>query len=210
MQPADSLSCPQGPATGPCPERIASSPLSYSISLRSILILSSQLHLDLRSGLFPSDLPNIVICISNLSRAFYMPRWSYPPCTEGNILKYQKWELRYGIPKEQFYPNTGMNWKLRFWTIFSFSYMERDENINIKIRKYESRYGIVKKILKDRWKGKYRSDFTENCDFLLFFTSFKQEKRKQEIHSVETAFVSSVRMCVRSDRRLGKNFMHLR
>jgi hypothetical protein len=47
----------QQPANGPYPEPDESTPPPQPISLRSILIPSSQLRLDLSRGLFPSGFP---------------------------------------------------------------------------------------------------------------------------------------------------------
>jgi hypothetical protein len=56
MEPEGSLPYSQEPSTGPWVRWIQSIP-SYTISLRSILILSTHLRLRLPSGLFPSDFP---------------------------------------------------------------------------------------------------------------------------------------------------------
>jgi hypothetical protein len=59
MEPEGSLLCSQEPSTGPYPKpyRFSLYVPSHPISLRSILILSTHLHLGLLSGLFPSVFP---------------------------------------------------------------------------------------------------------------------------------------------------------
>jgi hypothetical protein len=54
MEPQGSLPCSQEPSSGPYPELDQSVHTPHPISLRSILILSSHLHLGLPSGRFPS------------------------------------------------------------------------------------------------------------------------------------------------------------
>ena len=54
MEPEGLIPHSQVPVTCPCPEPDHSSPCPHPISLSYILILSSYLCLDLRSGLFPS------------------------------------------------------------------------------------------------------------------------------------------------------------
>ena len=55
MEPQGSLQHSQYPATCPYLEPTQSSPCPHPTSWKSILILSSQLHLGLPTGLFPSD-----------------------------------------------------------------------------------------------------------------------------------------------------------
>jgi hypothetical protein len=57
MEPEGSLPCSQEPSTGPYPDPDQWSP----IYLRSILILSNHLCLDIRSGLFPSGFPSKIL-----------------------------------------------------------------------------------------------------------------------------------------------------
>jgi hypothetical protein len=53
---------------------------SHTISLRSILILSTHLHLGLPSGLFPSGFPaNILYAFLLSPHSCYKPRPSHPP-----------------------------------------------------------------------------------------------------------------------------------
>jgi hypothetical protein len=70
MEPEVSISCSQEPSTDPHPEPDQSNPIqsipshpipSHPVSLRFILILSTYLRLGLRSGLFPSGLPNNIL-----------------------------------------------------------------------------------------------------------------------------------------------------
>jgi hypothetical protein len=57
MQLKESLSCSQKPATDLYPKPDESSPYpSHPISVRSIFMLPSHLHLGLQSGLFPSGI----------------------------------------------------------------------------------------------------------------------------------------------------------
>jgi hypothetical protein len=68
MESRGSLLCTQQPDTGPYPKPDASSPhLPNPISLRSILILSSHLHLGLPSGPFPSDFPTKILYAFHIS-----------------------------------------------------------------------------------------------------------------------------------------------
>jgi hypothetical protein len=60
MEPEGSLPCSQEPSTGPYPEPYKSNP-HHPISIRSILILSTDLRLGLPSGLFPSGLPTNIL-----------------------------------------------------------------------------------------------------------------------------------------------------
>jgi hypothetical protein len=68
MEPESSLPCSQEPSTGSYPEPHQSIP-SHSISLRSILILSTQIHLGLPSGLFPLAFSPISYMHSSHTRA---------------------------------------------------------------------------------------------------------------------------------------------
>jgi hypothetical protein len=71
MEPGGSLPRSQEPSTGPYPEPDQSNQY-HPISIRSILILSTQLSLGFPSGLFPSGSPtNILseygdVCLYNL------------------------------------------------------------------------------------------------------------------------------------------------
>jgi hypothetical protein len=56
MEPEESISRPQEPATGPCPQEHESRPHLPTLLLQ-ILVLSSYLFLDLRRRLFPSGFP---------------------------------------------------------------------------------------------------------------------------------------------------------
>jgi hypothetical protein len=56
MEPAGSLLCLQEPTSGPCPNQ-----LSKILTTLSILLLSSNLHLSLTSGLFSSGFRNIIL-----------------------------------------------------------------------------------------------------------------------------------------------------
>jgi hypothetical protein len=73
LEPDRSLPCLQELTTGPCPEPEEFSPHPHPTSLTSILILSSQLHLCLRSGVFPSGFPNgtLYVCIFCPMRAIF-------------------------------------------------------------------------------------------------------------------------------------------
>jgi hypothetical protein len=61
MEPEGSLPCSQEPSTGPYPQPDQSSLYHPILSLRSILILSTHLHLGLPSGLFPSGFPTNIL-----------------------------------------------------------------------------------------------------------------------------------------------------
>jgi hypothetical protein len=65
------ITCSQEPATCPYPEPF------HPISLRSISILPSQLHLSLQSNLLPSGFPT-KICM-HLSSTPYVPHAPHPP-----------------------------------------------------------------------------------------------------------------------------------
>jgi len=54
--------CSQEPGTGPYHELDESNPYPYTISVRSILILSYHIHLDHPSGLFPSGFLTKILC----------------------------------------------------------------------------------------------------------------------------------------------------
>jgi hypothetical protein len=56
-----SLPCSQEPSTGPYPEPDQSNPYHSILSFRSILILSSHLHLGHPIGLFPSGSPTNIL-----------------------------------------------------------------------------------------------------------------------------------------------------
>jgi hypothetical protein len=56
MEPVGSILCSQEASTGPYPEPYQSTP-SHPISIRFILILSTNPRLGLHSGLFPSIFP---------------------------------------------------------------------------------------------------------------------------------------------------------
>jgi hypothetical protein len=64
MEPEGSLPFSQEPATGPYPKTDVSTKLSHPTSLRSILILSSRLHLSLPSDLFSLFSNQNFVCIS--------------------------------------------------------------------------------------------------------------------------------------------------
>jgi hypothetical protein len=73
MEPQGSLPCSQEPTTGPYPEPYQSNP--HHPILRFILILSTNLHLGLPSGLFPSGFPtNILHAFLFSPHSCYMPR----------------------------------------------------------------------------------------------------------------------------------------
>jgi len=92
MQPQGSLSCSQGPATGPYPEPDETSPHFHPISLRSILLLSSNLRLGLPNCLLPSRLPTkILLWISHLSHAYYIPRPTHDSCFVAGIMVIPSW-----------------------------------------------------------------------------------------------------------------------
>jgi len=61
--------CSQEPSTGPCPEEDESIP----ISPRSILILSSSLHLGFVAGLFSSGFQTLILYPFLFCLVFYMP-----------------------------------------------------------------------------------------------------------------------------------------
>jgi hypothetical protein len=77
MGPKGPLQCSQGSVTGLYPEPDEPSPHTHPISLRSILILYSNLRLGLPNGLFPSDFPTKTL-YALLFYACYMPRPSPP------------------------------------------------------------------------------------------------------------------------------------
>jgi hypothetical protein len=86
MEPKGPSSCTQNPPTGPYPEPVQSRPHTHGLLLlRSILILSSHLHLDLTSDLFPSGFPIYTfLCISylhhvyHMSCPFHLPLFNWP------------------------------------------------------------------------------------------------------------------------------------
>jgi hypothetical protein len=88
MEPEGSLPCSQEPSTGPYPEPDQSSPYHPILSLvRSILMLSTYLHLGLPSGFFPLAFPPISCMYSSSPHSCYMPRPSHPPwCTHTNYI----------------------------------------------------------------------------------------------------------------------------
>jgi hypothetical protein len=61
MEPEDSLPCSQEHSTGPYPEPDQSSTYQLILSLRSILILSTDQRLGHPSGLFPSGFPTNIL-----------------------------------------------------------------------------------------------------------------------------------------------------
>jgi hypothetical protein len=68
MEPEGSLPYSQEPYTSPYPEPDISSPYHpHPISLRFILILSTQLRLGLRSGLFLSSFPTNILYVFRFS-----------------------------------------------------------------------------------------------------------------------------------------------
>jgi len=71
MEPEVPLQCLQGPTTDPNPEPDEPSPHSPTlISLRSIIILSSHVHLCLPSGLFPSGFPTELLYASPMHATY--------------------------------------------------------------------------------------------------------------------------------------------
>jgi hypothetical protein len=65
----------------------------YPTSLRSILILSPLLCLDLPSGLFPSGFPTNILCSPLLNHSCYMPCLSHPPWVDITWRRVQVMEL---------------------------------------------------------------------------------------------------------------------
>jgi hypothetical protein len=78
MEPKGSLPCSQEPSTGPYPEPDQSSLYHPILTLKSILILASHLHLGLPSGIFPSGFPTKI-----LSAVLFSP-FHPPPLDNSN------------------------------------------------------------------------------------------------------------------------------
>jgi hypothetical protein len=79
MKPEGSLPCSEEPSTGAYSEPDRSSLYHPTLSLRSILILSTDIRLGLPSGLFPSGFPPISYKHSSSPHLCYMPCLSHPP-----------------------------------------------------------------------------------------------------------------------------------
>jgi hypothetical protein len=77
MDPEGSLPSSQEPSTGPYPQPDQSSPY-HPISVGSMLILYTHLHLCLPSGLFPSGFPTNILYAFMYGDSCYMPWPSYP------------------------------------------------------------------------------------------------------------------------------------
>jgi len=83
MEPEGSLPCSQKPATGPYPEPDeSSSHVPTLFSLRTILILSSQLRLGLSNGVYHSGFPTKMLYAFLVSHVCYMTCPYYRPWSD--------------------------------------------------------------------------------------------------------------------------------
>jgi hypothetical protein len=79
MEPECSLPCSQEPSAGPCSESSIQSIQHNPISLRSILILSTQLPIVLPNGSFLFAFQPILYLHSSSPHSCYVPCPSHPP-----------------------------------------------------------------------------------------------------------------------------------
>jgi hypothetical protein len=80
MEPEGSLLCSREPSSSPYPEPDEASPYRPILFLlRSMLMLSSHVRLDLPGGLFPSNFSTKTICNFLFAHACYMPCPSHAP-----------------------------------------------------------------------------------------------------------------------------------